>query len=160
MGHAEAFAFSDDFRPADGMARWLTGTAPMLSTLALEAGVDLHLEIDPLALAEKSRGLWELFVERLETRCGAHGFTLITTRDAKRRGSHVSITHPEGYRIMQALIARGLIGDFRAPDVLRFAITPLYLGYEDVWRAVEILAEVMETEAWRALPPLTAGRVT
>jgi len=160
MGHAEAFAFSDQFRPADGMARWLTGTAPMLSLLALEAGVDLHLTVDARALTAKSGDLWDLFVERLEARCVDHGFELITTREPERRGSHVSITHPEGYRIMQALIARGVIGDFRAPDVLRFAITPLYLGFEDVWRAVEILAEVMETEAWRALPPLAAGRVT
>ncbi len=160
MGHAAAFAFSDQFQPADGMARWLTGTAPMLSLLALEAGVDLHLKVDTRALAAKSRALWDLFVERLEARCAGHGFKLITTRDAERRGSHVSITHPEGYRIMQALIARGVIGDFRAPDVLRFAITPLYLGFEDVWQAVEILAEVMDTEAWGDLPPLAAGRVT
>jgi kynureninase len=160
MGHAAAFAFSDQFQPADGMARWLTGTAPMLSLLALEAGVDLHLTIDSDAMAAKSHELWDLFVERLEARCTDHGFELITTRDAERRGSHVSITHPEGYRIMQALIARGVIGDFRAPDVLRFAITPLYLGFEDVWDAVEALAEVMETEAWRFVPPLAAGRVT
>jgi len=160
MGHAEAFAFSDQFRPAGGMARWLTGTAPMLSLLSLEAGVDLHLEIDAGALADKSRALWSLFTERLQARCGAHGFTLITTTVAERRGSHVAITHPEGYRIMQALIARGLIGDFRAPDVLRFAITPLYQRFEDVWRAVEILAEVMETGAWRQAAPLSAGLVT
>jgi len=160
MGHAEAFAFSDDFSAADGMARWLTGTPPMLSLLALEAGVDLHLEVGLDVQTEKGRALWDLFVERLETRCAGHGFALITPRDAARRGSHVAIIHSEGYRIMQALIARGVIGDFRAPNVLRFAITPLYLGYEEVWRAVEILAEVMETEAWRALAPLSGGRVT
>ena len=160
MGHAEAFAFSDDFRPAEGMARWLTGTPPMLNLLALEAGVDLHLEVDPKALEHKGQALWTLFVERLEARCANQGFGLITTREADQRGSHVAITHPEGYRIMQALIARGVIGDFRAPDVLRFAITPLYLGYEETWRAVEILAEVMESGAWRAAAPLTAGRVT
>ena len=160
MGHADAFAFSDAFQPAAGMARWLTGTPPMLSLLALEAGVDLHLSIEPADLAAKSRGLWDLFVERFETRCGPFGFELITPRDPDRRGSHVAITHPEGYRIMQALIERGVIGDFRAPDVLRFAITPLYLGFEPVWRAVEILAEVMQTESWRAVAPLAVGRVT
>jgi kynureninase len=160
MGHAEAFAFSDQFRPADGMARWLTGTAPMLSLLALEAGVDLHLEVEPAVLAAKSHALWALFVERLEARCAGRGFELITTRDPDLRGSHVALTHPEGYRIMQALIERGVIGDFRAPDVLRFAITPLYLGFEDVWRAVEVVAEVMRTEAWRDAAPLAAGRVT
>ena len=160
MGHARAFAFSDDFQPADGMARWLTGTPPMLSLLALEAGVDLQLEIDREALAAKGHALWSLFVERLEARCAAHGFDLITQRDPNRRGSHVALTHPEGYRIMQALIARGVIGDFRAPDVLRFAITPLYQRFEDIWRAVEILAEIMEGEAWRAVPQLADGRVT
>ena len=160
MGHARAFAFSDDFQPADGMARWLTGTPPMLSLLALEAGVDLHLEVDQVALAAKGRDLWTLFVDRLEARCGAFGFDLITPRDPNQRGSHVALTHPEGYRIMQALIARGVIGDFRAPDVLRFAITPLYQRFEDIWRAVEILAEIMETKAWRAVAPLADGRVT
>jgi kynureninase len=160
MGHAEAFAFSDQFRPADGMARWQTGTPPMLSLLALEAGVDLHLEIEAPALAQKSRTLWDLFVERLEARCGGAGFTLISPRAVDQRGSHVALSHPEGYRIMQTLIARDVIGDFRAPDVLRFAITPLYLGFEDVWRAVDILADVMATGAWRDLPPLTDGRVT
>jgi kynureninase len=160
MGHAAAFAFSDDFRPAEGVARWLTGTPPVLSLLALEAGVDMHLEVDPTAVAEKSRALWDLFAARLEARCGGFGFEQITSRDADQRGSHLSLTHPEGYRIMQALIARGVIGDFRAPDVLRFAITPLYLRFEDVWDAAEILADILETEAWRALPPLTDGRVT
>ena len=160
MGHAEAFAFSDDFRPASGMARWLTGTPPVLSLLALEAGVDLHLEVETGALAEKSRQLWDLFVQRFETRCPNAGFAMISPRDAGRRGSHVALAHPEGYRIMQTLIARGVIGDFRAPDVIRFAITPLYQRFEDIWRAVEILTEIMETEAWRALPPLADGRVT
>jgi kynureninase len=160
MGHAEAFAFSDDFRPADGMARWLTGTPPVLGLLAMEAGIDLHLGVEPQALAEKSQRLWDLFVDRIEVRCGDHGFAMISPRDPARRGSHVSLTHREGYRIMQALIARGVIGDFRAPDVLRFAITPLYMRFEDVWRAVEILAEVMETRAWEALPALSDGRVT
>jgi kynureninase len=160
MGHAQAFAFSDDFRPADGIARWLTGTPPMLSLLALEAGVDLQLEVDRGALAAKGQALWSLFVARLEARCGAFGFDLITPRDPNERGSHIALTHPEGYRIMQALIARGVIGDFRAPDVLRFAITPLYQRFEDIWRAAEILAEIMEGEAWRAVSPLVDGRVT
>jgi kynureninase len=160
MGHAQAFAFSDDFRPADGMARWLTGTPPMLSLLALEAGIDLHLEVDQAALAAKGHDLWALFVGRLEACCGGYGFDLITPRDASRRGSQVALTHPEGYRIMQALIARDVIGDFRAPDVLRFAITPLYQRFEDIWRAVEILADIMKGEAWRAVAPLADGRVT
>jgi kynureninase len=160
MGHANAFAFSDTFAPAEGMTRWLTGTPPILSLAALEAGVDLSLEVAPQALADKSQALWDLFADRLEARCAPFGFSLITPRAPERRGSHIAMTHRAGYRIMQALIARGVIGDFRAPDVLRFAITPLFLGFEDVWRAVEILAEVMEAGAWRAEAPPAAGRVT
>jgi kynureninase len=160
MGHADAFAFSDDFAPADGMGRWLTGTPPILSLAALEAGVDLCLEVEPQVLAAKGQALWDLFAERLAARCARFGFEVVTPRDPERRGSHIALTHPEGYRIMQALIARGVIGDFRAPDVLRFAITPLYLRFEDVWQAVEILAEVMQTEAWKAQAPAAAGRVT
>jgi kynureninase len=160
MGHADAFAMSDDFRPAAAMARWLTGTPPMLSLSALEAGVDLQLKVDRGRLADKACRLWNLFAHRLEARCGEHGFTLITPRDPARRGSHLSLRHPQAYRIMQALIARGVIGDFRAPDVARFAITPLYLRFEDVWRAVDILAEIMDQQAWRDVAPLTEGRVT
>ena len=160
MGHAEAFAFVDDFRPAPGMAAWLTGTPPILSLTALEAGVDLMLEIGPEALAGKSSALWDLFVTRLETRCAGQGFELITPRDPALRGSHVSLTHPEGYRIMQALIARGVIGDFRAPDVLRLAITPLYMRFEEVWRAAETLSEIMESGAWREQEPFSSARVT
>jgi kynureninase len=160
MGHADAFAMSDDFRPAAGMTRWLAGTPPMLSLLALEAGVDLQLRVDAAQLAEKARKLWDLFVQRLEARCAAHGFELLTPREPARRGSHVSLTHPEAYRIMQTLVARGVIGDFRAPDVARFAITPLYQRFEDVWRAVDILGEVMDQEAWQAASLVAEGRVT
>ncbi|MGI9169493.1 MAG: kynureninase, partial [Caulobacteraceae bacterium] len=84
----------------------------------------------------------------------------ITPREASRRGSHIAFAHPHAYRIVQALIARGVIGDFREPDVARFGITPLYLGYEDLWRAVEILYRVMEDGAWRDMPARPAGRVT
>jgi kynureninase len=160
MGHADAFAMSDDFRPAAGMARWLTGTPPMLNLLALEAGVDMQLRVDAPQLADKAQRLWDLFVERLEVRCAGHGFDLLTPRDADRRGSHVSVAHPEAYRIMQTLIGRGVIGDFRAPDVARFAITPLYLRFEDAWRAVDILGEIMDQQAWRAAPGSVSGRVT
>jgi kynureninase len=160
MGHADAFAMSDDFRPAGGIRRWLAGTPPMLSLSALEAGVDLQLRAPADQLAQKGRALWDLFVQRVEARCGAHGFSLLTSRDPERRGSHVSLGHPEAFRIMQTLIARGVIGDFRAPDVARFAITPLYLGFEDVWRAADILGDIMDQQAWRRASPLVEGRVT
>ena len=158
MGHAAPFDFVDDYRPAFGIDRFLCGTPPILGLLALEVGIDLALKADMTAVAAKSAALWDLFAGQVETRLAGCGFSLITPRNAQVRGSHIAFTHPQAYAIVQALIARGVIGDFRDPDVMRFGITPLYLGFEDIWRAVEILAEVMATEAWRAAPP--RGRVT
>ena len=122
--------------------------------------MDVALEADLRVVEAKAARLWDLFAERIEARCGSHGFELLTARDPTQRGTHIAYAHPEGYRIMQALIGRGVIGDFRDPDVLRFGMTPLYLGYEDVWRAVEVLHDVMESGAWQGEPPRSAGRVT
>ncbi len=160
MGHAAAFDFTDDYRPAAGIERFLCGTPPILGLLALEVGVDIALEAEMGAVERKAARLWDLFADQVEARCGGHGFELLTGRDPARRGSHIAFAHPEGYRIVQALISRGVIGDFRDPDVLRFGITPLYLGYEDVWRAVETLYEVMQDGDWRAAPARSTGRVT
>jgi kynureninase len=160
MGHAAAFDFVDDYRPAAGIARFLCGTPPILGVLALEVGVDLALEADLGAVEGKSARLWDLFAGQMEARCAGHGFELITARSPARRGSHIAFAHPEAYRIIQTLIGRGVIGDFRDPDVARFGLTPLYLGYEDVWRAVEILREVMQNGAWRDAPARSSGRVT
>ncbi len=160
MGHADPFAFESDWRAAGGVAGFLCGTPPILSLLALEVGVDLAAQA-PIELVEaKSARLFDLFAARMEARLGGEAFTLASPREAARRGSHIAFRHPEGYRISQALIARGVIGDFRDPDILRFGLTPLYLRFEDVWRAVEILAEVMASGAWRAAPPRLAGQVT
>jgi len=160
MGHASAFDFSDAWRPAAGVGRFLCGTPPVLGLTALEVGVDIALEADMAAVTRKSAALWNLFAARVEVRLGRYGLDLISPRDPAARGSHISFAHPEGYRIMQAVIARGVIGDFRDPDVLRFGLTPLYLGYEDIWRAVEILHEVMHEEAWRSQAVRATGRVT
>ena len=126
---------------------------------ALEVGVDLAREATIGAVEEKSRALWSLFAERMEDRCGAFGFELITTSDGSARGSHIAYAHPEGYAIMRTLISKGVIGDFRKPDVLRFGLTPLYLGFEDIWRAVETVGGIMEREDWRRAPA-ASGRVT
>jgi kynureninase len=158
MGHAAPFAFVDDYAPAPGVERFLCGTPPLISLLALEAGLDIALEAEATSLETKSEALWRLFEARMAERFPGGDFTQITPADAARRGSHIAYAHPEGYAIMQALIERGVIGDFRDPDVIRFGLTPLYLGYEDVWRAVEILAEIMATGAWRRAKP--RGRVT
>jgi kynureninase len=146
MGHAAPFAFGDDYVPAPGLRRFLCGTPPILSLAALECGVDLFLEADMAAVAEKSRRQGDLFIAWVEEHCA--GLTLLTPRDAAARGSHVSFAHPNGYAVMQALIARGVIGDFREPDAMRFGFTPLYLGYADVWRAVQVLKDILATRAW------------
>ena len=160
MGHAAPFDFSDDWRPAAGISRFLTGTPPILGLAGLEAGVDLALEVDQTALSRKAEDLWTLFAQLMETRLAGHGFSLLTARDPALRGSHIAYAHPEGFRIMQALIARGVIGDFREPDVVRFGLTPLYLSFEDIWRAVEIIAEVMAEGAWKQAPARIPGQVT
>ena len=149
MGHAAPFDFVDEYRPAEGVERFLCGTPPVLSMLALECGVDLFAGVDLAVVEAKAQRLADLFIARVEDRCAGHGLVLATPRDPAKRGSQVSFAHPNAYAIMQALIARGVIGDFRAPDILRCGFTPLYLGYEDAWRAAEVLADVLETGAWR-----------
>lgn len=148
MGHAAPFAFGDAYVPGAGVKRFMSGTPPVLALTALEVGVDLMLEADGAAISAKSQRLCSVFIDLIEGRCGGLGLSLATPRDAGRRGSHVSFAHEHGYEIMQALIARGVIGDFRAPDILRFGFTPLYVGYEDVWRTVEVLREVLDSRAW------------
>jgi len=149
MGHEAPFEFRDDYVPAPGISRFLCGTPPMLNMLALESGVDLFADIDMGAVAAKSAALFDLFAARIEERCGDHGLRLITPRDAAHRGSHISYRHPDAWPISQALIERGVIGDFRAPDILRFGLTPLYTSFEEVWQAVEILGEILDSGIWR-----------
>ncbi len=160
MGHAAPFDFADDYRPAVGIERFLCGTPPILSMLALECGVDVFAGVDLGLVEAKAQRLVDLFIARVEDRCAGHGLTLVTPRDPARRGSQASFAHPHAYEIMQALIERGVIGDFRAPDILRCGFTPLYLGYEDVWRAVETLGKVLQTGAWRDPRFAVRARVT
>jgi kynureninase len=142
LGHADPFAFADDYRPAAGIARAVVGTPPILSLAALEVGVDLMLDAPMSELRAKSLRLTELFMQLVE----GQGFRLLTP---SCRGSQVALTHPDGYAIMQALIERGVIGDFRAPDVLRFGFAPMFLRYMDVWNAAATLCDVMQSGAWR-----------
>ncbi len=148
FGHAQPFAFDEDYAPAPGVTRFLCGTPPVLGLAALEAGIDLFLEADMAAIRAKSVALTELFIERMEPLCAAHGFTLASPRDPAERGSQVSYAHPNGYEICQALIARDVIGDFRAPDILRYGFTPLYTRFADVAEAVERLHDICDTRAW------------
>ena len=160
MGHEAPFAFDTDYRPAPGINRNLCGTPGILGQAALEVGVDMMLEADIGEIRAKSVALCELFIDLLEGRCGEFGFTLASPRDADRRGSQINIAHPEGYAIMQALIARGVIGDFRAPTILRFGFTPLYTRYVDIWDAAEILRDIMATGAWDAPEFKARAKVT
>lgn len=160
LGHAQPFAFVDDFQPAPGIRRQIAGTPSMLGLLALECGVDVFMDADMAQVEAKSARLCDLFVELVEDRCAGFGLELASPRDPKVRGSQISFAHPEAYAIMQALIARGVIGDFRAPDIARFGWTPLYARFVDVWDAVEILREVMATRAWDAAEYRTRAAVT
>ena len=159
-GHAAPFEFTPDYRPAPGIARFLCGTQPVLSMTALECGLDTVLAAEPMggmaALRAKSLALTDLFIELVEVRCADHGLKLATPREHFQRGSQVCLSRSVGaYAIVQALITRGVIGDFRAGDggrhldILRFGFTPLYLGFEEVYQAVEHLRQVLDTGEWQ-----------
>jgi kynureninase len=170
-GHAAPFEFTPDYRPAKGIARYLCGTQPIVSLSLLECGLDIFANAEKLggmgALREKSLALTDLFIALVEERCAGYGLGLATPRDHAQRGSQVCLTREAGvegtgaFAIVQALIARGVIGDFRAgdaadscgqnvmPDILRFGFTPLYVGFEDVWNAVEHLRCVLESGEWK-----------
>lgn len=143
FGHARPFAFEDDYDPAAGVARFACGTPPMLSLAALEGGVDLALEAGPAASATKARALGDLFIDRV-----GEALTLESPADGARRGGHVAFRHPDAYAIVQALIARGVIGDYREPDVMRFGLSPLPLSFAEVARAADLLVEVVRTRAY------------
>lgn len=149
LGHAAPFDFDDTYRPAPGIDRFQCGTPGILGMAALESGLDVILDADMSDLRAKSSALGDLFISLMTERCGDAGFTLACPADAAERGSQVSFHHEGGYAIMQAIIARGVIGDFRAPDILRFGFAPLYNGYEDVWNAVEAIRTVMESGEWQ-----------
>jgi kynureninase len=148
FGHVEPFAFETAYRASPGVQQFLAGTPPILSMKALEAGVDLLLEVDPGQLRAKSTQLTEWFIRLVLERCAGHGLELVGPRDAEHRGSQVALRHAEGYAIMQALIARSVIGDFRAPDLLRFGFAPLYVRFVDVFDAVEVLHEILTDRSW------------
>ena len=154
LGHIAPFEFSSDYRPGKGISRFTCGTPPLLSLAALDCGVDVFAAAEAFggmgAVREKSMGLTQLFIDLVEARCAEHGLALITPRRPEERGSQVSFTHEsDAYPIMQALIARHVIGDFRAPDILRFGFSPLYTRFVDVWEAVDRLADILRSGEWR-----------
>ncbi len=171
MGHAAPFAFEPGYRPADGIQRFACGTPPILALRALECGVATLRAAEPLggmaAIRTKSVALTDLFLRQVQEKCSGLDLICITPADPSERGSQVSLTHPDGFPVMQALIARGIVGDFRAdPDrrggagILRFGFTPLYTRYVDAWDAAEQLAEVLHSDEWRGSQFARRGAVT
>jgi len=165
LSHAAPFEFAETYRPANGISRFLCGTPPILSLAALECGVDTLLAAEPLggmpALRAKSQALTTLFIERVEARCAGQGLTLTSPRNANERASQASFAHPtDGYAIMQALIDRGVIGDFRAPDLMRFGFAPLYTRFVDAYDAAEHLAAVLASGEWRVAKYASRAPVT
>lgn len=150
FGHARPFAFDARYEPAAGMTKLLTGTTGILGATALDAALDVFDRVDMALAREKSLALSRLFIDALDSDLSEYGFTLASPREGARRGGHVTVRHPHGYQIVQALIDHGVIGDFRAPDYMRFGFAPLYLGYSDVHQAVERISTIMNSGLWRA----------
>lgn len=146
MGHEAPFAFDPSYRPGEGVERMRVGTPPVIALAALDAALDVWDGVDMADVRRASIALCDLFIELVEAQCPA--LELASPRDGSRRGSQVSFRHPQGYAVMQALIDRGVIGDFRAPDILRFGFTPLYIGEAEVRGAVAVLKQVMDGGLW------------
>lgn len=146
LGHEAPFEFDLEYRPGAGIERMRVGTPPVIQFAALDAALDLWDDVDMQDLRARSIVLSDLFIREVEARCPA--LTLASPRDAQQRGSQVSFHFSEGYAAMQALISRGVIGDFRAPDIMRFGFTPLYVDESDVMAAVEILQDIMAKRLW------------
>jgi len=149
-GHQQQFDMTPLYDPAPDIRRYLCGTQPIVSLALVECGLDICRAAGLPAIRQKSLALGDLFIELVQTRCARYQLTLATPRPHAERGSHISFHHPDAYAVMQALIARGLIGDYREPAILRFGLTPLYFGYADVWDAVSILQDVLENRTWDA----------
>jgi kynureninase len=160
MGHARPFDFADDYAPATGIERWLCGTPPILSLIALDAALDAFEGVDMAVARARAGGLGDLFIERVEARCEGRDLVLASPRESAARGGQVSFRHPQGWAVMQNLIARGVVGDFRSPDIIRFGFAPLYVRQADVWDAVEVLSDILDSESWRDARYQTVATVT
>jgi kynureninase len=149
MGHQAPFAFAPEYVAAEDIRRLMVGTPSVLAMSALDAGLEVFASIDMEVVRQKSLQLTDLFIELMEPLAARYGFELVTPTLHARRGSQVSYRHPQGYPVMQALISQGVVGDFRAPDIVRFGFAPLYLRFVDVWHAVNRLEQVMRQELWK-----------
>ncbi len=148
-GHKQPFAMQPSFAPTAGIRRALCGTQPITSLALVECGLDVYGQVTMAALRRKSLALTDLFIALVEQHCGGHALELVTPREHAHRGSHVSFSHAHGFGVMQALIAEGVIGDYREPQVMRFGFTPLYTSYADVWNAVQTLKRILDQGAYQ-----------
>lgn len=157
-GHAEPFLFRPEYEPAPGMRRFLVGSPPLISFASLEAALAIWRDVDLDAVLDKSHALSGLLIDLVGTRCPE--LRLGSPRDPTRRGSHVALHHEHAYDVVQALAKRGVVGDFREPDVVRLALAPLYLSFVELWDAVEILVAVLDDAPWASAPPSPRAPVT
>jgi kynureninase len=160
FGHRDPFAFAADYKPGEGIDRFQCGTPPILSLAALDAALTVFSGVDLAVVRQKSLALGDLFLQLVEQRCAGLGLEVACPRQRARRGSQVCFRHTEGSAVVQALIHRGVVGDFRGPDVLRFGLTPLYMRFVDVWDAVEVLHEVLEHRIYEQSRFRHRGKVT
>jgi kynureninase len=159
-GHARPFAFETDFEPGEGMVRQQCGTQAMISMVALDAAMDAWADVNMTQLQVKSQKLCSMFIEQVEATCSRYGLKLAGPRDMENRGSHVSFHCPQGYAVMQALIAAGVVGDFRAPDIIRFGFTPLYTSHVEAWDAAGTVLKVLREGMWNKPEFLARKAVT
>ena len=150
LGHSDPFAFDHKYIPASNINKFICGTPSILAYKAVESGLDVFDGISMEKVREKSIQLSEVFIELIQQECGEFGFELFSPNDAKHRGSQISYKHENAYPIMQSLIARGVIGDYREPNILRFGISPLYMRYEDIWSAIICLKNIMQSNEWNS----------
>ncbi|MEZ5651288.1 MAG: aminotransferase class V-fold PLP-dependent enzyme [Burkholderiaceae bacterium] len=149
MGHAGRPGFGPDYDPAPGVLRLATGTPPVIANAVFSAAADLWAEVDRAALGARHRELGDLLVALIDARCARHGVRLLSPRDPARRGGHAAIAHEGAAAIANALVAHGVTVSFRAPDAIRFGVSPLYHNREDLWRAVSVLDEILTAQTWR-----------
>lgn len=160
FGHRAPFDFNSSYTPSGTIDQYLCGTPPVLGMVAMDEAMSLWSDVDMTAVRNKSVALCDLFIQEVDSFAETFGLKLVTPRDPDRRGSQISYSCDNGYAIMQALIARGVIGDFRAPDIIRFGMTPLYLSFSEVERAAAILRNILETRVWDTPEYQVRGAVT
>jgi kynureninase len=159
-GHAAPFGFERDYRPCDNIKQMSTGTQSIISLAVSEVGLDIFMRADMNEIRKKSIKMCDLFIQLIDERLSNYDFKVVTPRVGNERGSQVSISSENGYPIMQALIANNVIGDFRAPDIMRFGFTPLYVSYVNVWDAIDVLKNIMDTDSWNKPEYKKVGAVT